>query len=216
MTTLPLLAVLVAGNPLAAPPPDLGVPSDSLVAIADPVLAAPPGDSDEDEDEGGDDLQDTLYEPDFIVDHQKDIGLDDKQRNAIIDAIANAQGDLVRNRWKLQAATADLRAQLSADKVDEAKALAKADEVMNVERDVKRAKLSMLIKVKNLLTADQRKKLDDLRDEGFPFAPGSHRRFMERMKKQMRGMQMHHGDDDDDDDHAAPPAPPVPPKPPKP
>ena len=213
MTPLPLLAVLVAGNPFGAPPASQ---SDSLVALADPVLAAPPGGGgdDDDTDDAGDDLQDTLYEPDFIVDHQKDIGLDDKQRNAIIDAIANAQGDLVRSRWKLQASTADLRALLTADKIDETKALAKADEVMNLERDVKRSKLSMLIKVKNLLTADQRKKLDDLRDDGFPFAPGSHRRFMERMQRQMRDARMNHGDDDDD--HPTPPMPPVPPRPPKP
>jgi Spy/CpxP family protein refolding chaperone len=47
--------------------------------------------------------------------------------------------------------------------IDEAKVLEQADKVMAVERDVKKMHLSMLIRIKNLLTAEQIAKLQEIR-----------------------------------------------------
>lgn len=206
-----MIVLLAAATLFAAPiqMPDMdGVPglSEPLTLAMGP-LASPRAMEPPDEDEG--DLEEALIEPDFIVDNQKEIGLEEKQRNAIIDEIAKAQGDIVRSRWKLQASTSDLKNLLSADRIDETKALAKADEVMNLERDVKRANLAMLIRIKNQLTATQLKKLHDLRDEDEEMPFDRHAlREMEKWKERAKKRALKDGE--------VPPVPPVHPAPPAP
>jgi len=48
---------------------------------------------------------------------------------------------------------------LDAARVDEAKVLAQADKLMGYEREVKRAHLTMLVRIRNLLTDAERAKL---------------------------------------------------------
>jgi len=55
---------------------------------------------------------------------------------------------------------------LQASPVDEAAVLAQADKVMGMEREVKKAHLSLLVRIKNLLTDAQREKLMELRRRG--------------------------------------------------
>ena len=69
----------------------------------------------------------------------------------------------VRLQWQLDAEKEKLVKLLDADKVDEAKATDQAGHVMDYENRIKSAHLAMLIRVKNLLTPDQQKKLRDLR-----------------------------------------------------
>ena len=97
--------------------------------------------------------------------HQKELKLDEKQRNAIADEAARAQGDIVRAQYKLQGATEELAELLDAQPLDEKKILAKTDEVIDLERAVKRANLTMLVRVKNLLTTEQREKVEELRSD---------------------------------------------------
>ncbi len=52
---------------------------------------------------------------------------------------------------------------LQARPVDESAVLAQADRVMNLEREIKKAHLSLLVRVKNLLTQPQQDKLAALR-----------------------------------------------------
>jgi hypothetical protein len=50
--------------------------------------------------------------------------------------------------------------------VDEAAVLAQADKVMGLEREVKKAHLALLVRIKNLLTEAQKAKLTELRRRG--------------------------------------------------
>lgn len=104
-----------------------------------------------------------LYPPELIMGHQKDIGLDDKQRQAIVAEVQRLQAQVVELQWKMTAAAEELIKLLDEPRVDEAKALAQADQVMTLERDIKRAHLGMLIRIRNVLTPDQRTKLAALR-----------------------------------------------------
>jgi Spy/CpxP family protein refolding chaperone len=67
--------------------------------------------------------------------------------------------------WQMQAAAEQLGKLLDAQHIDEAKALAQADKVMGIEREVKKAHLTLLIRLKNLLTDVQRQKLAQLRKQ---------------------------------------------------
>jgi Spy/CpxP family protein refolding chaperone len=104
-----------------------------------------------------------LFPPELIMSHQAELGIDERQRDAILKEIDRVQGQFPRLQWQLQAATEQLSNLLDAAKIDEAKALAQAGEVMKLEVEIKRTHLGLLIRIRNLLTDAQRMKLLELR-----------------------------------------------------
>jgi len=107
-----------------------------------------------------------LYPPELIMAHQAEISIDEKQRDAILAEIQQAQPKILKLQWTLQDASGQLARMLGEAKVDEAKALAQADKLMEMERELKRTHLALLIRIRNLLTDAQRSKLDGFRAAG--------------------------------------------------
>ena len=96
----------------------------------------------------------------------QDIGLAPEQRATITKAIQEFQNKTVDLQWQMQDQTQRLAGMLSKPKVDEATALQQLDQVLNVEREVKRAHIGLLITIKNTLTPEQQAKLAQLRGQG--------------------------------------------------
>jgi Spy/CpxP family protein refolding chaperone len=117
---------------------------------------------------GEDPIGSKLFPPELIMGHQQELGIDDKQRAAIIKEIEKAQSQVLQVQWQMQAVTEQLGKLLDAPRIDESKALAQADKVMQLEREVKRAHLGLLIRIKNLLSDSQRAKLHELRTKPAP------------------------------------------------
>lgn len=112
---------------------------------------------------GEDPLARVLFPPELVMQHQADIGLRPEQRSAITKAIQEFQTKVVDLQWRMQEQSQRLAAQLGKPSVDQAAALAQVDEVLGVEREVKRAHLSLLIQIKNTLTPPQQAKLVEAR-----------------------------------------------------
>jgi Spy/CpxP family protein refolding chaperone len=112
---------------------------------------------------GDDPLAKLLFPPELVMQHQADIGLKPEQRTAITHAIGDLQGQVLDVQWRMQDAAGRLAALLGKPSVDQAAALAQVDEVLNLEREVKRAQLTLLIRIKNTLTPEQQGKLDQYR-----------------------------------------------------
>jgi Spy/CpxP family protein refolding chaperone len=106
-----------------------------------------------------------LFPPSLIMRQQGDIGLTAAQREAITKEMADAQKAVLDVRWQLEEKTAALGKLLGADKVDEAAALAQADEVVKLEDRLKRIRLAMMIRIKNLLTPAQQDALRKVQAE---------------------------------------------------
>jgi Spy/CpxP family protein refolding chaperone len=104
-----------------------------------------------------------VFPPELVMRHAPEIGLDDRQRAAIKDAVVKTQARLLDMQWDVQGEAEKLARLLQANPVDEAAVLAQADKVMGFERDVKRAHLALLVKIKNLLSDAQRARLAELR-----------------------------------------------------
>ena len=96
-----------------------------------------------------------LFPPSLIMRQQSAITLTPAQRDAITKEMAEAQKAVLDVRWQLEEQTAALAKLLAADKVDETAALAQADEVVKLEDRMKRLRLGMMIRIKNLLTPAQ-------------------------------------------------------------
>ena len=140
-----LLRTLIAALAFAVGPP--------AAAQAPQTPAAPASDP----------IGSKLFPPELIMNHQAEIGLEDKQREAILKELEKAQSQFPRLQWQLQAASQQLSQLLDAPQVDEAKALSQAGEVMKLETEIKRAHLALLIRIRNTLSDTQRSKLQALR-----------------------------------------------------
>ena len=128
------------------------------------LLLAPPGRAAESPGApGADPIGSKLFPPELIMEHQAEIGLDDRQREAILKEIERGPLQFPRLQGQLQAASQQLVKILDGPQVDEAKALAQASEVMKLETEIKKAHLTLLIRIRNVLTEAQRAKLQALR-----------------------------------------------------
>jgi hypothetical protein len=58
-----------------------------------------------------------------------------------------------------------LQALLKPAKVDEQQALLQLEKVLSAERDIKHTQMSLLIRIKNHLTADQQTRLQEIRNK---------------------------------------------------
>lgn len=137
------------------------VPALVLVALAgvaraqQPTPTTPPPGPRAQEDA----LARLLFPPELVMQHQQEIGLRPEQRSAITKAIQELQTKVLDLQWKMQDQSHRLATLLEKPVVDQTAALTQLDEVLGTERDVKRAHITLLIQIKNALTADQQAKL---------------------------------------------------------
>lgn len=104
-----------------------------------------------------------LFPPELIMQHQSDIGLTDAQRSALMTAIQQAQGKFVETQFKLSGEGEKLARLLQASKIDESQALEQVDRILSAERELKRAQVGLLIRLKNALNPQQQAKLMEFR-----------------------------------------------------
>jgi Spy/CpxP family protein refolding chaperone len=113
-----------------------------------------------------DPFQGALFPPELVMLHADAIGLDEAQRDALKEAVKEVQPLFLDRQFELQAELGRLRKQVAAAQVDEAAALASLDRILALEREIKRAQVGLLVRLKNLLRPEQQRRLAALRDEG--------------------------------------------------
>jgi hypothetical protein len=111
----------------------------------------------------GDELAQNLFAPELVLKFRHEIGLDDRQSKAVKDLVQKTQNRFLDLQWDMQAETAKLAQLLKGRSIDATAALAQADRVLNLEHDVKKAQLGLLIGIKNLLSSAQQDHLLELR-----------------------------------------------------
>jgi Spy/CpxP family protein refolding chaperone len=127
----------------------------TLIGVAAVGQQPPPGAGAPQDDP----LARVLFPPELVMQHQQDIALRAEQRATITKAIQDFQTKMVDLQWRMQDQAQRLGALLDKPAVDQAAALAQVDEVLSVEREVKRAHMTLLIQIKNTLSAEQQAKL---------------------------------------------------------
>ena len=135
----------------------LGLTTSSLHAQATQIRPEPL--------HSGPTFEDNLFPPELIMQHQSALGLTAEQRATITDAVKGLQGQVIDVQWQMQEEQQKLAELLSQTSVQEAGALAQIDRVLDLERQIKKAHLAMLIRIKNTLSAEQQRQLLALRQE---------------------------------------------------
>jgi Spy/CpxP family protein refolding chaperone len=110
-----------------------------------------------------DPIAQNLFPPELVMKYHQEINLDEGQSKAIKEAIQKAQAKFLDMQWDMQAETQKLAQLLKARPVDESAVLAQVDQVLNREREIKRTQISLLVRIKNVLTDAQQNKLMELR-----------------------------------------------------
>jgi len=105
-----------------------------------------------------------MFDPQLVLRHAQAIGLTPAQRRSILDELKTAQTALAPLQVDMAEPAFELQEMLEGTRIDEARALAKIDQVLKVENEVKKRQAVFIIRVKNLLTPDQQARLRTLRD----------------------------------------------------
>ena len=110
-----------------------------------------------------DPLGQSFFAPELVIQNQQAIGLTDEQKTYLKTEIRSAQLKFTDLQWKLQDEAEKMVALAQQPHVDEAQALAQLEKVLSLEREVKRAQITLLVHIKNKLSPDQQARLEDLR-----------------------------------------------------
>lgn len=104
-----------------------------------------------------------FYPPELVMQHQTEIALTDTQRASLLSMMQQAQGKFVEVQFKLAGEGGKLARLLQGATVDETQTLEAVDRVLALERELKRAQVGLMVRIKNVLTTQQQARLNDLR-----------------------------------------------------
>ena len=101
--------------------------------------------------------------PELVMRHSQAIGLTPEQRDAIKTAVKEAQSGFIDPQWQMQTEAGRMVDLLQQRPLDEAAILGQLDRILDLERRIKKLQFSLLVRIKNTLSASQIEKLDKLR-----------------------------------------------------
>jgi Spy/CpxP family protein refolding chaperone len=106
-----------------------------------------------------------FFAPDLVIQHQEEIGLSDEQKTYLKTEIRQAQVKFTEWQWKLQDEVEKMASLVKQPHVEEADVLAQLEKVLSMEREIKRAQVTLLVRIKNKLTPEQQAKLVEIRSK---------------------------------------------------
>ena len=107
----------------------------------------------------------SFFAPELVIQHQEAVGLSAEQKEYLKAEIRQAQLKFTELQWKLQDEMEKLVALVKQPRVDEQQVLAQLERLLAAEREIKRAQVTLLVRIKNKLTAEQQEKLLEMRSK---------------------------------------------------
>ncbi len=112
--------------------------------------------------EGDDPFARYLFPPERVMGHAQEIGLEDSQRSAIKAEVQKVQPRFLDLQFDVQSEGEKLSRLLQENRVDEARVLSQIDRILAIEKEIKRMQVSLLVRIKNILTPAQQARLSEL------------------------------------------------------
>jgi len=103
-----------------------------------------------------------FFPPEQVMQHQQELGLSAEQRTTIVNEVVKAQQRFVELQWQMQPASDSLRQLLTGSRIDEARLLQQLDQVLDLERQIKRTQIELQVRIVNTLTEAQQRQLRQL------------------------------------------------------
>jgi hypothetical protein len=141
-----------------------------------------------------DPMAETLYPPDLLLNHAKEIGLDEQERQSIETQVREHRQRFVAMQQSLQQRMAGLGEILRRDHPDEQEAIAQLDQVLDAERQIKHMQLDLFISIRNQLTPEQQARAREIRRKQFAESrptppPEAVRAKMQQLQAKIRQLQ---------------------------
>ena len=105
-----------------------------------------------------------LFAPNVILEHQAELELSKQQFTEIKKAVVEVQANVAEHEWDLREAYQSIMGELDKAPVDEQQVLEHVSAALRAENEVKKLQVTMLIRLKNLLTSEQIEYLESVRD----------------------------------------------------
>lgn len=103
----------------------------------------------------GDVFKGKLFPPNIIMENREALGLTKKQFTAIRAIVVEVRTNVAEHEWDMQDAYRRVLSKLDETPVDEGQVLENVRAVLKAENQVKLMQITMLIKLRNLLTVEQ-------------------------------------------------------------
>lgn len=121
-----------------------------VTAVAALMLASPAGAQDK-----KDPFKGKLFAPNVILENQAELNLSKEQFTKIRAAVVEVQGNVAEHEWDMREAYLLIMEELDKSPIDEDAVLEHAEAALLAENQVKKHQMAMLVRLKNLLTAEQ-------------------------------------------------------------
>ena len=115
-----------------------------------------------------DPIGENLFPPELVMQYQQAIGLSEEQRDLIKAEIQKAQARFTDLQWQLQSEVETMASLLKAPRADEQQTLAQLDKLLGLERELKRAQFTLVVRIKNILSPEQQARLRELKNRQRP------------------------------------------------
>jgi Spy/CpxP family protein refolding chaperone len=115
-----------------------------------------------------DPLGDSIFPPDMIMQHQRELALTDEQKAFMRGEIQRTTTRFNELQWQLQDQMEALHETVKTNSINEQLALSQLDKVLESEREIKRLHMELAIRLKNKLTVDQQTKLQTIQQNNRP------------------------------------------------
>jgi Spy/CpxP family protein refolding chaperone len=96
-----------------------------------------------------------LFPPNIILEHQDELNLSKEQFTAIRAAVVEVQSNVAEHEWDLREAYQRVLSELDETPIDENAVLDNVEAALRAENQVKKMQVSLLIRLRNLLTDEQ-------------------------------------------------------------
>ncbi|MGI9223168.1 MAG: hypothetical protein ACR2QX_01725 [Woeseiaceae bacterium] len=96
-----------------------------------------------------------LFPPNVILQHQDRLALSKEQFSAIKAAVVEVQANVAEHEWDMREAYLGIMSELDRSPVDENEVMALVSAALLAENEVKKEQMTMLIRLRNLLTDEQ-------------------------------------------------------------
>src|SRR5918911_4374194 len=111
-----------------------------------------------------DPIGENLFPPELVMQYQQAIGLSEEQRDLIKAEIQKAQARFTDLQWQLQSEVETMASLLRAPRADEQQTPAPLDKILGLERELKRAQFTLVVRIKNILSPEQQARLRELKN----------------------------------------------------
>jgi Spy/CpxP family protein refolding chaperone len=118
-----------------------------------------------------DPLADVMFPPEMVLGHARQLNLTDEQKAFVRNEVESTMTRFNELQWKLQDEMESLHETLKSNSVNEQQALAQLNNVLDIEREIKRLHVGLGIRIKNHLTPEQQEQLHRMRVPHFPTPP---------------------------------------------